>query len=267
MFPVLLRIGPLTVYSYGVMLAGGFALATAWTVRQARRLGYSQNLVLDLALWVLLAGVVGARVVYVALEPSLFRSFADVFRTWQGGLSFHGGLIGALAAVFLFAKRRGIAPLAVADLLSPGTALGYAVARIGCFLNGCCYGVPTSLPWAVRFPSQLDAHQHSAPSHPTQLYATAANLVIFGVLSAMLGRRPRTGTVFAAYLAMYSVYRFLIEFLRAGATARYLFVTGSGIGLTYAQVASLVILAAAGVLWRIQRIRCVREGKTHEDPT
>ncbi|MGQ9526026.1 MAG: prolipoprotein diacylglyceryl transferase, partial [Armatimonadota bacterium] len=171
MYPVLLRIGPVSVYSYGVLLAAGFALAVAWTTRRARRLGYDPNLVLDLALWVLLAGVVGARLVYVALEPAQFRSLADVFRTWQGGLSFHGGLAGALAAVVLFSRRRGIHPLAAADLLSPGAALGYAVARIGCFLNGCCYGAPTSLPWAVCFPHHLGAHSHTPPSHPAQLYA------------------------------------------------------------------------------------------------
>lgn len=264
MFPILLRIGPVTVYSYGVLLAVGFALATAWTARQARRLGYNPNMVLDLALWVLLAGVVGARVVYVALEPSQFRSLADVLRTWQGGLSFHGGLVGALAAVIVFARRRGISALAVADLLSPGAALGYAVARVGCFLNGCCYGVPTSLPWAVRFPSQLGIHHHSVPSHPAQLYAAAANLVIFGILSVMLGRRLPTGTVFAAYLDSYAAYRFLVEFVRAGATARHL---SPNIPLTHAQIASMAMMVAAGVLWAFVYGRRAREEKTDARPS
>ncbi|MGC8834439.1 MAG: prolipoprotein diacylglyceryl transferase [Armatimonadota bacterium] len=235
MYPVILRIGPITVFSYGLMLALAFGLAVLWASRQASRRGVGVQTILDLSLWMLIFGLAGGRLLFVLLNRSAFPTWLDIFRTWEGGLSFHGGLLGAVGALVVFAKRRGLNPWELMDLLSPAAALGYAVARIGCFLNGCCYGTPTNLPWGVAFPGV----HHAVRVHPTQIYASAANFVLFAVLAAVLKAEPPKGVVFGLYLALYSVYRFLIEFLRRGATARVL-----AFGLTEAQFASAVLFAA-----------------------
>ena len=137
-------------------------------------------------------------------------------------------------------KWKGLSFWKCADLLAPSVAIGYAITRIGCFLNGCCYGAPTSLPWGVRF------HEHgflTPPSHPTQLYATAANLLIFFLLTRLERLKRAPGFIFVSYLGLYSIYRFLIEFLRKGYSAQV-----SLFGLTQAQVASIVIIVACAVV-------------------
>ena len=235
MHPVIVRIGPITVFSYGLMLALAFGLAVFWASRQAVKRGIRVQTVLDLSLWMLIFGLAGGRLLFVLLNRSAFPTWLDAIRTWEGGLSFHGGLLGAVGALVVFARRRALDTWELMDLLSPAAALGYAVARIGCFLNGCCYGTPTNLPWGVTFPGV----QNAVHVHPTQIYASAANLVLFAVLAAVLKADPPKGVVFSLYLALYSVYRFLIEFLRKGATARVL-----AFGLTEAQFASAVLFAA-----------------------
>jgi phosphatidylglycerol:prolipoprotein diacylglycerol transferase len=126
----------------------------------------------------------------------------------------------------------------------PALALGYAIGRLGCFLNGCCYGAPTDLPWAFRFHDPPVTGPLTAPSHPTQIYASLINLGIFAALWAMAMRKTRPGQVFFAYLALYSIYRFGIEFLRKGYTAK----VWLG-GLTQAQIGSLVLLVLAVALY------------------
>jgi phosphatidylglycerol:prolipoprotein diacylglycerol transferase len=148
-------------------------------------------------------------------------------------------------------------------MAAPSTALGYAIARVGCFLRGCCYGAPTSLPWGHRFlldPSADPSHAApgvlTAPSHPTQLYAAAASLIIFGLLLWLRGRLPARGQLFLAYLAMYSVARWAIEILRRGYSAQPV---APGSWLTQAQVASMVIFAiAVAGIWVLAR----REART-----
>jgi phosphatidylglycerol:prolipoprotein diacylglycerol transferase len=167
------------------------------------------------------------------------------------GLSFHGGLIGAVGAAYIYTRIKRIDFLSMLDLCSPGLAIAYGITRIGCFLNGCCYGVPTSLPWAVRFHIDGGAAV-TAPSHPTQIYAMMASFVIFGLLTVVQRRRRFTGEVFTSYLAMYSIYRFFNEFLRKGVTADVAFA-----GLTQAQVVSLLVLAVSLVVLCINRRRAL----------
>jgi phosphatidylglycerol:prolipoprotein diacylglycerol transferase len=195
--------------------------------------------VLDASLYALLAGIIGARLLFLLLEsPEHGFNLSLFFRIWEGGLSFHGGLLGAIAAVATYTRIKKIPFLAMADVLAPSLAIGYAFTRIGCFLNGCCYGSETHLPWAVGFVDPITGG-HTPPSHPAQLYAFAANLAIFGILTLFEKKSRGNGYVFFVYLALYSVYRFLIEIVRKGVTA-----TVFWNGLTQAQVLSLVLLAA-----------------------
>jgi phosphatidylglycerol:prolipoprotein diacylglycerol transferase len=242
------RLGGLEIRSYGFMLVVGFAAATAWCLGRARAAGFEPVVFLDLAIYVLVGGVVGARLVYVLLDWAAYRSHpGQILAVWEGGLSYHGGVLGAVLAGAVFARLRRQSFAALADVVAPGLALGYAFGRLGCFLNGCCYGRPTSLPWGVRFPhaTWLDGRPIGGPVHPTQLYGSLASLLIFFILlrAQRLVRRP--GDVFVLYLVLYSVYRFLIEWLRRGTTAAPFAPLPV---LTVGQAASVVV-GATGLMW------------------
>jgi phosphatidylglycerol:prolipoprotein diacylglycerol transferase len=244
--PTLFHIGPVAVHSYGTLLMVAFFSGILLARREARRLGVHPDLALDLGTWTLVAAIVFARAAYVALNWSDFAPHpVEALYIWrQGGLTFHGGLLGGVLAALLLAHRRRVSTWLLADMSAPGLALGYAIARIGCFLNGCCYGGPTRLPWGVRFPLFPDSPLTTDPSHPTQIYAALGSLVILAVLLRLRSRLPGRGQLFLVYLMLYSVMRSAIEVLRKGYTAWPLLD-----GLTQAQVASAVIFLAALVIF------------------
>lgn len=245
MHPILFHIGSLEVRSYGVMIVLGFALAVWWSMRAGPRYRVEAEQVLDFVLLTALAGVLGARLVYVLLDWGSFaREPLRALYFWEGGLSFHGAVIGGGLAVALLARRKGIPFLRLADVLAPGVALAYAIGRIGCFLGGCCYGVPTDLPWACSFQDPFQPHVHTPPSHPTQIYASLSNLLIFALLARMQKPPHPEGKVFWAYLALYGVYRFIVEFWRVGATSTVL-----ALGLSDAQWVSLLMVSLGGAGW------------------
>lgn len=239
------RFGPLTIKAYGVMLLVGFAAGTWWTAHSADEDEMPLADVIDVALLALVGSIIGARVVYVVLEYDQFQSLGDIFNLWSGGLSFHGGLAGALLAVWPYIRYRGYGFLATVDQFAPGIALGYSFARIGCFLNGCCHGHATDVPWAVTFPSDGACVLPGQPVHPSQLYASAASLVIFLILIRLKPTFKQAGHLFVGYLMLYSVYRFLVEFTRAPVTAEPV---SPGSWLTVAQAASIVIFVIGGAV-------------------
>ncbi len=234
MHSTLFKIFGFPVHSYGLMMVVGFLLGL-WRVSRisSTRYGIEPERVYDMALVLLLSGIVGSRVVFVLINPDT-ESWKDMLAIWQGGLSFHGGLIGAMVAGFVYARIAKLKFWTCADLFAPSLAIGYACTRVGCFLNGCCYGAPTDLPWAMRF---LDNGTLTPPSHPTQLYAVVANLLIFLLLVKLEGLHRKPGFVFVGYVGLYSAYRFLVEFLRNGYTAKLLCC-----GLTEAQWISLAAI-------------------------
>lgn len=242
MFPDLFHIGPLAVHSYGTLLMLGF-LAGIWLAsKQARRLGLPPDLAIDLGLWTLVGAVIFARGAFAALNWSDFASDPKqmLFIWREGGLTFHGGLLGGTLAAALLARRRRVSFWSLADMAAPALALGYAIARIGCLLNGCCYGAPTSLPWGMRFPVFPDAGITTQPSHPTQIYSSLGSLLILFILLKARAHLPARGQLFCLYLALYSIMRGAIEVLRRDFTAVRLVD-----GITQAQAVSFVILLAA----------------------
>jgi phosphatidylglycerol---prolipoprotein diacylglyceryl transferase len=242
MRPILFQLGPVALRSYGVMMMIGFLVGLYRAVRVAKKRGVDTTYVVDLCLYALLAGIVGARLVFILLNWSEFRGDPkSFFSIWQGGLSYHGGVIFAVAAILAYCKAKRLRFREMADLLAPSLAIAYGFTRIGCFLNGCCYGIPTNLPWAVKFPDL------PYPVHPTQLYSSAASFLIFLALTRVEKRKLPAGSVFTVYVALYCVYRFLVEILRKGATAEVM-----AWGLTQAQIVSVVVfVVAVVVLWRM----------------
>ena len=260
--------GPVKIKAWGTMLVVAFAAGTAYMARYADRKVITPAECLDFALYCLVGAVIGARVLFVALDWGHYAGQLNhLANVWEGGLSFHGGLLGALLAALIFAHVRHKSFLALVDEASPGIALGYAFARIGCFLNGCCHGHECHLPWAMRFPG---GDLPNVSVHPTQLYACAASLAIFVILLKLRGKLPRRGHLILSFFSLYSIYRFLAEFTRAGATGRLLH---SLPWLTVAQLASLIILVLSvltmALTWRkpaVGGLSTARPGRALESP-
>ncbi len=214
--PVAVSIGPVKVHWYGLMYLFGFAAGWFLGRRRAREpwRGLRPNDVDDLLFFVVLGIVVGGRLGYL-LFYGLDRVARDpgyVFRVWEGGMSFHGGLIGVILALVWFARSRKLAFLQIADFVAPLVPPGLFAGRIGNFINGNLWGAPTAMPWGVVFPSP---HAGSLPRHPTQLYEALLEGVVLFVLLWMFSRVPRAlGTISGLFLLAYGVMRFAVEFVR-----------------------------------------------------
>jgi len=243
------------LHSYGLFLVFGFFVAAWVSCLEARRRGYDPNIVLDLALPLLFVCILFCRMVYVVLNIQQFHSVLDVISVWDGGLSFHGIFLGAPLVVWYFARSRGVRFGALCDIIAPSVFLGYVFGRIGCFMNGCCYGYACALPWAVRFPDEHNRSVLTLPSHPTQLYSAGLALLLFFVMqrARLMPRFNRfPGQITLLFFALYAVERFFIEIFRNGATASPIF----GLPwLTTAQFVSILALAAIAIAWRVLLVR------------
>jgi phosphatidylglycerol---prolipoprotein diacylglyceryl transferase len=257
MRPILFEIPgwDIKVHSYGVMILLACSAALLMGLWRARREKIDTNIVYELATWLFLGGVVGARGLYVILHPEMIHSFGDVFRSWQGGNVFYGCILGGLTGSLLYWCRRPYPLWTMIDVAAPAVAIGAAVGRIGCFLNGCCDGAVCSLPWGVRFPAGSHAWMRQAnaglisegspfslPVHPTQLYAAVAALAVLGLLLAYFPWRRRPGEVMALLMIFYSITRWPIEALRADERALFL-------GMTSAQIISVVLVGLGLAAW------------------
>lgn len=220
MFPVILRLGTLQIYSYGLMLFISFLVGIWLVERRAKRFGVESKTITDLALWILLAVVVGSRLFYVAFHWEEFKDdLIGVIAFWRGGLAglmFYGGFLGAIIAGLVFVRARRLPLVKMLDAVTPSIVLGEGFTRIGCFLNGCCFGEPSSGFCAMEFPLHSPAgatFPHQA-IHPTQLYSSLAGFLLFGVALLLERRRLKEGVLFALILVLYSLFRFGIDFVR-----------------------------------------------------
>lgn len=250
MHKVAFDIGGLTIYWYGVLVAAGF-LAGLWTAsRRSWREGIPAEAVVDLSPWLIGGAIVGARMLYVISywrEDFAAKPIWEIFMVRHGGLVFYGGLIGAALVVIAYARAKQLPLWKLADVLAPSIVLGHAFGRIGCLMNGCCYGRPTGLPWAIRFP--LDHATAGVPVHPTEIYEAVLNLMLYGALAGLYRRKHFPGQIFVAYLVGYALLRALVETFRGDYTSYYFHGW-----LTPGQVLSLVILAAGvWLFWKLPR--------------
>ena len=220
MYPELFSIGPITVYSYGVLLAISYLLGLWLAMRRAKQWGLDPNRVLDLGIYIIIAALVGAKLLLLIVDFDQFsRSTADLLSLARSGGVFYGGLILALIVALWYMWRHRMAVWAVCDVFAPGIALGHVTGRLGCYAAGCCYGKPTDVSWAVVFTNPLATEQAGTPLgiplHPTQLYEAGAELFILGLLLATERKGRRfPGRTFWLYMLLYAISRYVIEIYR-----------------------------------------------------
>lgn len=209
--PVLLDLGRLKIYSYGVMMVVAFAAALVFIMRKAKKAGFEPADALDLAIYSFMSGIAGSRVFHILFNLNHFRDKpAEIFNFQAGGLAWHGGLAGGLICIYIYCRVKKYPPGQGMDLMYTATILGLAIGRIGCFLNGCCFGKPCNLPWAVVFPH----HRLQVAVHPTQLYEMVMVFALFAFLVYWWDRRRFAGENTLLVFALYSVVRFIVEFFR-----------------------------------------------------
>ena len=210
--PVLLRLGPFEIRYYGLFYVLGFVMAYFIIdyFAKKKKISLSKDNIADFLLYIIIGTVLGARVFYVIIYnlPFYLSNPFEIIAVWHGGLSFHGGLTGAVIAAFYFCKRKKIDFYEIADITVIPLALGLALGRIGNFINGELYGRITNVPWAVRFP---DAEGFR---HPSQIYASFKDFLIFIVLWKLSDKKLPKGFIFWLFVAMYSALRFIVEFFR-----------------------------------------------------
>lgn len=234
MHPIIAKIGPLCVYSYGLMVAAGFAIAIFLAYKHAGEFGIGKDRIIDFGIVILVGGLVGARLLYVLTNLKYYiLNPLEIINIAKGGLVWYGAFLFGILAAVLFVKKNKINFWAGADLFAPYIALAQAIGRVGCFLNGCCYGgeVPSDYMFSVVFPGE------SVFRHPTQIYSALALLLLFVILRAWQKRRNFNGEVFLGYVMLYSIARFGLEFLR-GDNPKILS------GLTISQLISIPVFTA-----------------------
>ena len=219
MYPELFSLGPITVYSYGVLLAASYLLGLKLAMWRAKKWGLDASRVLDLGIYIIIAALVGAKLLLLVVDFDQFRSPAEVWTLLRSGGVFYGGLIAAVGVAFWYIARHRMPFWTTCDVFAPGIALGHVTGRLGCLAAGCCYGKPTDVPWAIVFTDPLAAANVGTPLgiplHPTQIYEAGAALLILVLLLATEKRgRPFPGRTFWAYMFLYAMSRYVIEMYR-----------------------------------------------------
>jgi len=227
-------------------------LAGLWTAgRRASHAGIAAEKIIDLGPWLIVGALIGARTLYVITfwrESFADQPVTEMLAVWKGGLVFYGGLIGASLACILYVRLKKLPLWRVADILAPSIALGYVFGRIGCLLNGCCYGRACDFPWAIRFPEGNPLSPPTYPVHPTEIYDSLLNLALYAFLAWLFRRRKFDGQVFAVYLVGYAVLRSFVEMFRGDYPQHQHYLGGWA---TPAHLVSMLILAAGLVLLRL----------------
>jgi len=220
MHPILFDFGRFTIYSYGVLLAAAYLLGLQLALTRARRRGLDPQRVMDLGIWIIVSALVGAKLLLLVVD---FRQFTanprEFFGLVRSGGVFYGGLIAGVGVALWYMRRHRMPLWTTTDVFAPGIALGHVVGRLGCLMAGCCFGRPTSVPWAITFRDPAAAANVGTPLgvplHPTQLYEAGAEALILAILLVLERRgRPFPGRTFWTYMLLYGASRFAIEFYR-----------------------------------------------------
>lgn len=250
--PILVEFGPLTIRWYGLLIATAVIVGVSLSQYLAKRRHINPDLLGDLAIWLVVGAIPAARIYYVLFEWSNYAQNPEkIIAIWEGGIAIHGAILGGLVAALIFAKLKQVSFWQLVDLVAPSLILGQAIGRWGNFFNSEAFGSPTDLPWKLYIPPSQRPPEYVNFDyfHPTFLYESLWNLIVFGLLLTLFFRglqskpRLKVGTLFLVYLIAYSLGRFWIEGLRTDSL-----MLGP---LRIAQVVSLVgiILGLAGLAW------------------
>lgn len=249
MHPILFDFGSFTLYTYGVLLAAAYLLGLQFALTRARARGLDRQRVMDLGIWIIVSALAGAKLMLLVTDFRQYtqspRALLDLVRS--AGV-FYGGLIGAVAVAFVYMRRHRMPLWTTTDVFAPGIALGHAVGRLGCLMAGCCFGRPTSVPWAITFYNPAASLNSDTPLgvplHPTQLYEAGAELMILGVLLWLERKgRPFAGRTFWSYMLLYAVSRGVIEFFRGDPRGNVgIFSTSQFVSLFLAPVSVIMLV-------------------------
>lgn len=244
-------IGPIPIRMYGLMIGIGFLLGIFLASRRAAKVGINPERILDMGVYLLIAAIIGSRLLYVLINLSEFREDPlEVFAFWRGGLVFFGGLLAAVPTGIWYVKRHGLPIWKTADIMAPYIALGHAIGRLGCFFAGCCYGAPCSNGICIVFTDTHSLAPLGVPLYPTQLMEAGGEFLNFIILSIAWRYHRRDGQVFWLYPLLYSILRFVIEFYR-GDAARGMFFDGL---VSISQIISvLMFLFSVVMLLRLRK--------------
>jgi phosphatidylglycerol---prolipoprotein diacylglyceryl transferase len=255
---------PWSLHTYGVLIAIGFISAMNLAKRQAEREGEDPDRIVDLAFYVLLAGLVGSRIVFIFTKLDQYlKDPIEIVMFWRGGLVWYGGFIAATMYVWTYCRKHRLNFFKYADICIPYVALAHAAGRLGCLAAGCCFGAPSSMPWAVVFPNgsmAQAAHQSdglvaigdaSLAVHPTQLYEAGGEITMFWVLLLLRSSKRFHGQLLLVWLAVYPIMRSIIEVYR-GDKERGIWLLGMS---TSQWISILVAGSAVWLFWHLRRLR------------
>jgi len=227
MYPKLLELpwtipkfGTVTIYTYGVLLAAAYLLGLQFALTRARKRGLDPVRVMDLGIYIIISALVGAKLLLLVTDFQTFKSNpAELFNLLREGGVFYGGLLVAVSVALFYIRKVGLPLWTTCDVFAPGIALGHVIGRFGCFFAGCCFGKPTTVPWAITFTNPFAAANVgtplNVPLHPTQLYEAGAEFLILMFLLATENKgRKFAGRTFWLYMLLYAISRFIIEFYR-----------------------------------------------------
>jgi len=255
MHPVLFNLGPLTIHTYGALIAAAFVASISLAAHEAKRKGIEPERVMDLGLYIMAAAIIGSRLMQVAVEYRYYLAHpVEIFQIWKGGLVFYGGFIAAVFTAIWFLRKHNLPVWKVGDIVAPSIPLGQAIGRLGCLAAGCCYGRPTDLPWCVTFSNPDSLAPLGVCLHPSQVYESIGSLGIFIFLYAYRKRTAFEGQLFWMYVLMYSVLRFSLEFLRGDIERGFVELGGFNLSTSQA-VAVFAFLTAVVMMTRLKKCK------------
>jgi phosphatidylglycerol---prolipoprotein diacylglyceryl transferase len=246
MYPVLFKLGPLTIHTYGLFVVMGVLSSIFMARSEAKRYGMDTDKILDLCFYIVVAAIIGSRLFYVITYLEYFlKEPIEILKIWNGGLVFYGGFIGAAIIVIIYLKIYRLPLGKTADIGAVALPLGHCLGRIGCFFAGCCYGKTCQMPWAVTFQHPESLAPLNIPLHPTQLYASVSNLIIFLIIFLYRPYKKFDGQLLLVYIIFYGINRSIIEVFRGdfrGPTLLGVFSISQVIGISAATISFITLI-------------------------